>query len=148
MHVDPQKEMARSKGAWIGMALLLLVLSMGIFAPVLATQDPLMQSAHAFENPSLLHPLGTNHTGQDIWSQLLYGARTSLVVGVTVAVLSTILATVIGASAALFGGIYERIVMRVVDAFIVMPMILVLILLSVYIDPQRADGKNRKRMPL
>lgn len=140
MHLDFKNEMARSKGARIGMVFLLFVLFMGIFAPLFATQNPLMQSTHIFEKPSLLHPLGTNHTGQDIWSQLLYGARTSLVVGFTVAVLSTLLSSIIGASAALFGGIYDRIVMRIVDAFIVMPMILVLLLLSVYIDP-KLDGK-------
>ena len=132
--------MIRSKGARIGMALLLSVLLMGIFAPLLATQNPLVQTSEAFEKPSWEHPLGTNHTGQDIWSQLVYGARTSLVVGVTVAVFSTILAGGIGASAALLGGLYESIVMRVVDAFIVMPMILVLLLVSVYIDPELAGG--------
>jgi len=135
MHVDPGREIAHSKSGRIGMALLLIVTMMAIFAPLLATHDPLEQMVNSFESPSWDHLLGTNHVGQDIWSQLVYGARTSLLVGLLVAILSTTLAAVIGASAALLGGIYDRVVMRIVDAFIVIPMIILLILLSVYVSP-------------
>jgi len=135
MHVDPGREIAHSKSGRIGMALLLIVTMMAIFAPLLATHDPLEQMVNSFESPSWDHLLGTNHVGQDIWSQLVYGARTSLLVGLMVAILSTTLAAVIGASAALLGGIYDRVVMRIVDAFIVIPMIILLILLSVYVSP-------------
>ncbi|MFO8101115.1 MAG: ABC transporter permease [Dehalococcoidia bacterium] len=140
MHVDPKKEVARSRTGQIGMALLLIVVLMAIFAPVLAGADPLEQTVDSFKDPSREHPLGTNHAGQDIWSQLVYGARTSLLVGLLVGVLSTFLAAVMGASAALLGGIYERVVMRLVDAFIVIPMILLLILLSIYVDPNLGGG--------
>jgi len=113
---------------------------MAIFADLLATYEPLAQTVHSFQSPSWEHPLGTNHAGQDIWSQLVYGARTSLVVGLLVAVLSTILAALIGASTALIGGFYDRVVMRLVDAFIIIPMILLLILLSIYVDPNLGIG--------
>ncbi|MFO8009291.1 MAG: ABC transporter permease [Dehalococcoidia bacterium] len=140
MHVDLKREVVRSRSGQIGIALLLIVIFMAIFAPLLATEDPLQQTVNSFKNPSWEHPLGTNHTGQDIWSQLVYGARTSLMVGLLVAALSTFLAAIIGASAALIGGIYERLVMRLVDAFIVIPMIILLILLSVYVDPNLGSG--------
>jgi len=140
MHVDPKRELVKSKGGRIGLALLLIVILMAIFADLLATHDPLALTVHSFQPPSWEHPLGTNHAGQDIWSQLVYGARTSLVVGFLVAVLSTILAALIGASTALIGGVYDRVVMRLVDAFIVIPMILLLILLSIYVDPNLGSG--------
>ena len=140
MHVDPKKEVAKSKGGRIGLTLLAIVVLMAIFAPLLATHDPLAQTVSSFESPSWEHPLGTNHTGQDIWSQFVYGARTSLLVGLLVAVFSTILAAVVGASTALIGGVYDRVVMRLVDAFIVIPMIILLILLSVYVDPNLGSG--------
>jgi peptide/nickel transport system permease protein len=140
MHIDPKREVVRSKGGRIGLALLLIIVLMAIFANLLTAYDPLAQTVHSFELPSWEHPLGTNHAGQDIWSQLVYGARTSLVVGLLVAVLSTILAALIGASTALLGGVYDRVFMRLVDAFIVMPMILLLILLSIYVNPNLGSG--------
>ena len=140
MHIDPKREVIKSNSGRIGLILLLIVVLMAIFASFLTDYDPLAQSEYSFEPPSWDHPLGTNHAGQDIWSQLVYGARTSLIVGLLVAVLSTVLAVLIGASAALIGGIYDRIVMRLVDAFIVIPMILLLILLSVYVDPNLGSG--------
>jgi len=140
MHVDPKKEVVKSRGGQIGLALLLIVVMMAIFAPLLATDDPLTQTVNSLKAPSWDHPLGTNHAGQDIWSQLVYGARTSLLVGLLVAVLSTVLAALFGTSAALIGGVYDRVVMRLVDAFIVIPMIILLILLSVYVDPNLGGG--------
>lgn len=140
MHIDPKKEVIKSKGGKTGIILLLIVIFMAVFAGLLATHDPLEQTIHSFESPSWGHPLGTNHVGQDIWSQLVYGARTSLVVGLMVALLSTVLASIIGASTALIGGIYDRIFMRLVDAFIIIPMILLLILLSIYIGPRLSSG--------
>ncbi|HEY41140.1 MAG TPA: ABC transporter permease [Dehalococcoidia bacterium] len=140
MHIDPKQEVVKSKGGRLGLTLLLVVVLMAIFADLLTPYDPLAQTAQSFESPSWEHLLGTNHVGQDIWSQLVYGARTSLVVGLLVAALSTVLAALIGASTALIGGVYDRIVMRLVDAFIIIPMILLLILLSIYVDPNLGSG--------
>ena len=123
MHIDPKREVAGSRSGQIGIALLLIVVFIAIFAPLLTDYDPLKQTVNSLQQPSWNHLLGTNHVGQDIWSQLVYGARTSLLVGLLVAVLSTFLAAVIGSSAALIGGVYDRVVMRLVDAFIVIPII-------------------------
>ena len=135
MHVDLKKEVTQTSHGRLGLALLLFVVVMALFAPLLAGYDPVGQSPFALQSPSLGHLLGTNHVGQDIWSQLVYGARISLLVGLSVALLSTFLSALIGASAALIGGLYDRIVMRVVDAFIVIPVIIVLILVAAYLGP-------------
>jgi peptide/nickel transport system permease protein len=140
MHIDTKREVAGSRSGQIGIALLLIVVFIAIFAPLFTAHDPLEQTANSFLPPSWDHLLGTNHVGQDIWSQLVYGARTSLLVGLLVAVLSTFLAAVIGSSAALIGGVYDRVVMRFVDAFIVIPIIILVILLSVYVDPNLGGG--------
>jgi len=135
MHVDLKKELTKSGRGRFGLALLLLIVLMAIFAPLLAGYDPTGQSRSAFQSPCLSHLLGTNHVGQDIWSQLVYGARTSLLVGFSVAFLTTVLSALVGASAALIGGLYDSIVMRVVDALIVIPVIIVLILVAAYLQP-------------
>ena len=118
-----------------GLILLMLAISLAVLAPLLSQYDPLRQTAASLLSPSYSHWLGTNHVGQDIWSQLLYGARTSLMVGFGVGILSLALGTVFGVSSALIGGLYDRIVMRIVDAFIVIPMIIVVVLVAAYIRP-------------
>lgn len=133
MHIDLKRELLEKRSSRLGIAGLVIVLAVAVLAPLLATHDPLEQTVQTLQPPSFDHLLGTNQAGQDIWSQLVYGARTSLVLGLVVAVLGTLLSLVVGASAALIGGWYDRILMRVVDAFLVIPLLIVLILLSVYL---------------
>jgi peptide/nickel transport system permease protein len=140
MHIDPKRELVQKRSGQLGMAGLVIIVAIAVFAPLLATHDPLAQTVHSLQPPSFEHLLGTNQAGQDIWSQLVYGARTSLVVGLVAAVLGTLLSVIIGASAALVGGLYDRIVMRIVDAFLVIPLLIVLILLSVYLGYSLSGG--------
>ncbi len=135
MHIDLKKEIQESEPGKAGLIIMLLMIAAAILAPLIALHDPYQQSTASLLPPSLHHWLGTNHVGQDIWSQLVYGARTSLLVGFGVGILSTLLATVFGVSAALVGGLYEKVIMRIVDAFIVIPMVIVVILVSAYIRP-------------
>ena len=140
MHIDPKRELVQSTSGRLGIAGLVLIVGIAVFAPLLATHDPLTQTVYSLQPPSFEHFLGTNQAGQDIWSQFVFGARTSLVVGLVVAALGTVLSVVIGTTAALIGGWYDRIVMRVVDAFLVIPLLIVLILLSVYLGYSLSGG--------
>jgi peptide/nickel transport system permease protein len=135
MHISLKKEIKQSHTGQAGLIILLLVVAVAILAPLLSRYDPTQQSAASLLAPSYAHWLGTNQVGQDIWSQLLYGARTSLLVGFGVGILSLMLSVIFGVSAALVGGLYDKIVMRIVDAFIVIPMIVLVILVAAYIRP-------------
>jgi len=135
MHIDIKKEIKESGPGKTGLIILLLMIAAALLAPVLAPYDPAQQTTASLLSPSLSHWLGTNHVGQDIWSRLLFGARTSLLVGFGVGILSTLLGTIFGLSAALIGGLYEKVVMRVVDAFIVIPMVIIVVLVAAYIKP-------------
>lgn len=135
MHIDLKKEIRDSNPGQTGMAILLVVVVLAILAPVTSRYDPSQQSIASLLSPSQSHWLGTNHVGQDIWSQLVYGARTSLLVGFSVGILSLLLSILFGVSAALIGGLYDRVVMRVVDALIVIPMVIVVILVAAYVRP-------------
>jgi len=135
MHIDIKREIRESGAGKTGLIILLLMVGVAVLAPILTPYDPYQQSTASLLPPSWGHWLGMNHVGQDIWSQLVYGARTSLLVGFGVGILSTLLGTVFGVSAALVGGLYEKFVMRIVDAFIVIPMIIIVILISAYIRP-------------
>jgi peptide/nickel transport system permease protein len=135
MHIDLKREIKESGPGKTGLIILLLMIAVALAASILAPYDPYQQSTATLLSPSWSHWLGTNHVGQDIWSRLVFGARTSLLVGFGVGILATLLGTVFGVSAALVGGLYEKVVMRIVDAFIVIPMIIVIILISAYIRP-------------
>lgn len=135
MHISLKKEIKQSHIGKAGIIILLLVIGLAALAPLLSGYDPTQQSAASLLSPSWSHWLGTNQVGQDIWSQLLYGARTSLLVGFGVGILSLILGILFGVSSALIGGVYDKIVMRIVDAFIVIPLIVIVILVAAYIQP-------------
>lgn len=135
MHISLKKEIKQSQSGKAGIIILLVMIAAAVFAPLLSRYDPMQQSTASLLAPSFTHWLGTNQVGQDIWSQLLYGARTSLMVGFGVGVLSLIPSILFGVSSALIGGIYDKIVMRIADAFIVIPMIMVAILVAAYIRP-------------
>lgn len=135
MHVSPKRELTGSNSGRFGLGLLGAIALMALFAPLLAGYEPLQQTANDFLSPSAAHLLGTNHVGQDIFSQLVYGARTSLLVGFAVAALATLLGALVGAASAIVGGLFDRIVMRFVDALIVIPILVVLILIAAYLKP-------------
>ncbi len=135
MHISIRKEVTGNRAGRTGLALLALVVLAALLAPCLGGWDPHEQTRYALEAPSPTHWLGTNQVGQDTWSRLLHGARTSLAVGFGVGTASLALSLLFGVSSALLGGWYDKIVMRIVDAFIVIPMIIVAVLVAAYIRP-------------
>lgn len=135
MHIDPLGEISHDPLAKTGLIMLAAITLMAIFAPLLSDYSPHDYTGQIFSPPSRDHLLGTDSMGQDIWARLLCGARTSLLVAAAVALLSSALSVLVGASAALFGGLYERFCMRIVDAMISLPIIIVMILVAAYIRP-------------
>ncbi|MBN1324043.1 MAG: ABC transporter permease [Methanotrichaceae archaeon] len=136
MHIDPLGEvMGRSTGR-IGLLLLCLMVGLALFAPMLTQYSPSQRTdASPFSPPSKDHPLGTNDARQDIWTRLIYGARTSLSVAVGVALLSGLISATIGSTSAIFGGLYDRFWMRVVDAMLAIPAVIIVILVATYLQP-------------
>jgi len=135
MHIDPLGDLLHDAQAIAGLAMLSLIVIMAIFAPQLSACPPDYYTGLIFSPPSSSHLLGTDSMGQDIWSRLLFGARTSLIVAVSVAFLSTALSFFIGGTSALIGGIYDGFWMRVVDAVLAVPSLIVMILVGAYLRP-------------
>ncbi len=130
MHIKYWNELTRNNFGKLGLAMLCIVLFIALFAPFLARYDPGEPSHTILMPPSIEHWLGTNDIGQDIWSRLICGAKNTLLVALGVGVFTTLLSTVIGASAALVGGLCDRILMRLIDALIVIPAFILIILVS------------------
>lgn len=118
--------------AWIGTLLIVGLVLTAIFAPWIAPFDATERVARPFQVPSAAHLLGTNDIGQDIFSELVFGTRISLAVGV----LAAFIAIVIGTTVGLVAGYFERagsVLMRVVDMILVLPFLPLLILLAAYL---------------
>lgn len=135
MHIDIRHEIRHDRMALLGILVLALILFMAVFAPLLSPYSPTEYTGRIFNPPSMDHFFGTDSMGQDIWARLLFGARTSLLVAVSVALIASSLSVLIGASSALVGGLYERFWMRAVDVMISLPTIIVMILIAAYFRP-------------
>jgi peptide/nickel transport system permease protein len=107
----------------IGLAILSALLVAGLLAPVISPGDPLRIAGRAlltpFTDPRL--PLGTDRLGRDVLAGLLYGARTSLAVGIAAALSAMVLGLFVGMAAGFAGGVIDEALMRVVDAFQIVP---------------------------
>jgi len=110
---------------FVGLVIFSLVLLAGIFASVIATHDPLAINFGAkLKPPSAEHWFGTDELGRDLYSRIVYGARTSLTIGLIVTLLSIAIGTPFGLIAGYFGGRVEWAVMRLMDVFIAFPPLL------------------------
>ena len=134
MHVRHGKRLLNSLSGKIGLCLVGLLAAAALLSPALCG-DPARQTLGVLQAPSSKHLLGANDVGQDIFSRLLCGAQTSLIVAVCAGLLSTTLSAFVGMTAALIGGPYERAVMRLVDALLVIPGLVVAILIAAFIQP-------------
>jgi len=113
-------------GIFVFVALVLLVL----LVP-LSPYDPEVSSmAERLQPPSLAHPMGTDALGRDLLTRVLYGGRVSLTVGLLVVTISLSIGIPTGALAGYYGGKLDSVLMRITDAFLSLPTLLVLILLS------------------
>lgn len=115
---------------------LLVILIIAIIGPSIAQEDPLIPKAHPESQlpqpPSMKYWFGTDYEDKDVWSQFLYGARTSLIVGVLAGLISLIIGTVIGLVAGYFGRAWDEVLMRLTDFFLVIPWFpLMIVLVSI-----------------
>jgi peptide/nickel transport system permease protein len=102
-----------------------------ILAPVIAPDDPLAQSylrINAY--PSGEHWLGTDQFGRDVLSRLIYGSRNSLIFGLISPTLAAIFGTALGVAAGYFGGIVDRLVVRIIDLLLAFPELLLAIMIA------------------
>jgi peptide/nickel transport system permease protein len=111
-----------------GALVLVLIVLAALLAPLLASDPTALAPARRLRPPSEANWLGTDHLGRDVWSRLVYGARVSLVVGVSVAALSVAIGLAIGLVAGFIRWL-DAVVMRVMDGLMAIPGILLAIAL-------------------
>jgi len=114
-----------------GMIAIVGFVFMAIFAPFLAPYDPYMPDLdHALSQPSSQHLLGTDTIGRDTLSRIIYGARTSLIVGVIVVCLAAVIGMSLGMVAGYIGGWAYTVIMRGIDVLMTFPMLLLALIVA------------------
>lgn len=109
----------------VGGLLVIVMIAAALFAPQIAMYNPEINDFGAMlEAPSLAHIFGTDEFGRDIYSRIVYGARTAMLVGFTAAIFGSTIGMLIGVTSAYFGGWVDIIVQRVVDILIAFPSII------------------------
>ncbi len=121
----------KRKISFVGAIIVIILIILAIFAPWIATYDPLktdLLNKHA--SVSAEHFLGTDQLGRDTYSRIVYGARTSLTIGVIAVTTSGIVGMAMGMAAAYFGGFVFALIMRITDTLMALPGILILLLIA------------------
>jgi len=127
--------MRHSRQAMLGLALILFLFALALGAGFLAPYNPKALSGNPYEPPSHRHPLGTDDVGHDILSQLIYGSRTSLLVGILSAFGCIAIGVIVGLMAGYAGGLTDELLMRLTDIVLVIPYIVFVIVLVAYLGP-------------
>jgi peptide/nickel transport system permease protein len=123
--------------AVLGAVLLAVIVVTAIFAPVIAPANPaVIDLSHRLAPPSATHWLGADELGRDILSRILYGARLSLIVAVSVVGCSLLLGIVLGGIAGYYGGVLDTMLnVFVMNAFLALPGILLAIAFVAFLGP-------------
>jgi peptide/nickel transport system permease protein len=120
----------RHPGA-VASSVLLMVLLLALILISFSPYDPEVSDVSSrLQPPSLEHPFGTDPLGRDFFTRVLYGGRISVVVGFLVVVITLLIGIPVGAIAGYFGGWIDNTLMRITDAALSLPSLMVLILLS------------------
>lgn len=135
------RQFLRSPSAVIGGAVILLILVLALFAPILAPYDPIVQNtAIRLAAPDGTHWLGTDAFGRDILSRLIYGTRPTLLLVLFVVVLMAPIGIAVGVLAGYFGGMTERVLMRLTDIVMSFPRLLLAFAFVAILGPGLING--------
>lgn len=120
----------RHPGALVGAIVLTLLVLSTLLVPLSPYDPEVSDLASKLQPPSWEHPFGTDSLGRDMLTRVLYGGRISLFVGLMVVVITLVIGVPVGAIAGYFGGWIDNFLMRVIDAMLALPSLLILILLG------------------
>lgn len=139
---DLLRSLGRSRAAMASLIFLFALTLMALFAPALAPLDPSRVNILATLKPPMWleggdpkYVLGTDGLGRDVLSQLIFGARVSLLVGVTVVAVGGLLGTVLGLIGGYYGGLVDDVIMRLADIQLAFPFILLAITFLAVLGP-------------
>ena len=132
---ETRRLLLHTKRGLFGISVLVLFLFLTLFGALLAPYDPLASSTEVLQPPSSSHLLGTTEAGSDVLSQVMVGARVSIVVGFAAAVISAVLGAAVGLIGGYFGGWTDRIFDSFENWFLVIPTLPLMVVIARLLDP-------------
>lgn len=132
---DVLRALVGTPTALVGSSLLALMIFIAVFGPALAPYDPRQVTGRPFSPPSAEHFLGTNDIGQDIFSEVLWGTRVSLLIGLIAASAAIVFGTAVGVISSLAGGWVDAVLMRITDIVLTIPFLPLAIVLAAFLGP-------------
>jgi peptide/nickel transport system permease protein len=123
----------RNRKAMIGLAILLIYVVVALLAPVITGHDPIKRVGRPHEAPSLDHFLGTTRMGRDVFTQLIWGTRTSLFIGLLAGSIVTIIGVTLGVMAGYLGGWIDEAVNFVTNIALVIPQLPLLLVIAAFV---------------
>jgi ABC-type dipeptide/oligopeptide/nickel transport system permease subunit len=133
---DVGRQLQRSRGAKVGIVIVSILIFMAIFADLISPYSYYdCNPEHSMRPPSRTHIFGTDRTGRDVFSRVIYGVRISLCVGCLASVISLMIGLFLGTISGFSGGWWDRIIMRFVDIMLSFPSLLLAIGISYSLGP-------------
>ncbi len=126
--------LVRNPKSLAGLVLLVFFVGVALFAPLIAPYSPKDTSFIPFDPSSAAHPFGTTALGEDVLSQLIWGTRLSLLVGLLAGAIATLVSVVVGLVAGYAGGAVDEVLSTVTDIFLVIPGLPLLIIIAAYVN--------------
>jgi peptide/nickel transport system permease protein len=130
------RRLVKRKGAVVGLVIIAVFLLLAVFAPMIAPHDPIRQSWGAIRKPpSLEHWFGTDESGRDLFSRVIFGARASLLAGVVSISIALGLGVPLGLLAGYGGKWTDALISRITDAMLACPFLILAIALAAFLGP-------------
>ncbi len=135
------QRLSKRKSALVGLAVVLFMVFVAVFAPLLAPYDPTAQSWTAVRKaPSAAHWFGTDEAGRDILSRIIWGARASLMAGLTSVGIAMAIGVPLGLAAGFLGGLVDGFISRFTDAMLACPFLILAIALAAFLGPSLTNA--------
>jgi peptide/nickel transport system permease protein len=135
------RRLVRRRGAMVGLAVVVLFVTIAVFAPWLSPYDPLQTSWSAVRKaPTAAHWFGTDEIGRDVLSRVIWGARASLLAGLVSVCISLSLGVPIGLAAGYAGGGVDALISRITDAMLACPFLILAIALAAFLGPSLSNA--------
>ncbi len=122
--------------ARVGLIILFALIAIAIFAPLIAQQSPSANNFVPYQNPNAVNWFGTTGNGQDVFAQLVYGTRVSLLVSFVAGAIATVLALLVGLVAGFRPGIVDETLMYITNQYMILPGLVLIIVVSTYVQSE------------
>ena len=135
------RRLLRRRAAVVGLAVVVFFIALAVLAPLLAPYDPIATDWRAVRKPpSALHLFGTDELGRDVLARVIWGARASLTAGLVSVSIALAVAVPLGLLSGYLGGVVDGLLMRIIDAMLAIPFLVLAIALAAFLGPSLTNA--------